>query len=235
MLEALHKLPTIILLGALVVILAFLRKQHPTARFRLWLVGWVLIFIQSVTEAMAPLLGLPVFNENIWGLASVQLASILFMVSVSGVYRIPRYRSTFIWSLGGLMSAYALLLGTSVKAVLPYVVIQILVMISVVFHIRKAPDSMNWMIGVVITVPLFVLGVRQTFLGDPGFVFGVLFVCLNAATSLLFYRSYHRWTPGILATSFGFISTAATGTDVIMWSRNSIAGLVKRPNATFPR
>src|SRR5437868_9708493 len=95
MTDAFYKLPTVLILGALVVILAFLRKQNDTPTFRLWLTAWVLIFIRFALQLVYTAFGFssPFYLAVDMGI--LQVSGVLFLTSVTATVDISRRR----WAL----------------------------------------------------------------------------------------------------------------------------------------
>jgi hypothetical protein len=109
MTDAFYKLPTVLILGALVLVLASLRKQDKSATFRLWLVAWILIFVRFTMQVLYTAWSLsdPVYLAV--DMAILQVSGVLFLTSVSSVVNIPKRRTRLLSGLAVPIAVYAVL------------------------------------------------------------------------------------------------------------------------------
>ena len=207
--DPLSKLPTIILLGVLVVIFAALLKQNRTFRFRLWFLGWTIIFLRFVLQLLWRPLGLPTGIYATLDLTSLQFAGIVFMVSVSALAD-TKWRNLYFIYFGGSIAVYAYCLTHGVES--PWAYLAILLSMSIIpsaaLLVHAGPNRWNLaMLGCAWIVIAW--SIAKAFQDHPEFGFYAFMTYIYAACAVLFYRKYQRMTPGIVATSVGFIAWAA--------------------------
>lgn len=209
MIDPLSKLPTIILLGVLVAIFAALLKQNRTFRFRLWFLGWAIIFVRFVLQLIWKPLGLPAGVYAAVDLTSLQFAGIIFMVSVSAIAE-TKWRNLYFLYFGGAIAVYAFSLTHDVTSPWAYTAIMIFMSVVPSVALLRVTGVHLWNLGMVGSAWLVILwSVWKAFHDHPEFGFYAFMTWIYAASAVLFYRKYQRWTPGIVTTSLGFIGWAA--------------------------
>jgi signal transduction histidine kinase len=203
MADPLRQLPTVLVLGALVGIFLSLQRRHLSPRVRYWLIGWLLMFLHFSVSLFkfgsAPHLG--AFLE----LATLQLAAVAFLVSVSGFLE----RATLVCSLGVgfavVVSVYSALMAWNFRFPWPYVVCGAMFFLvgAVWGSIRHRLQGRTWVVPV--AVVLFGTWILPRVLGGH-FATGYLslLVVLYGITAILLARRYPRFSPGVISTCGGF-------------------------------
>ena len=79
----LDKLPTILVLGALVSIFIALRQHSASIRLRLWISSWALIFLHLCSQILEGGAGPLAKVSAAIDLGALELAGIIFMISSS--------------------------------------------------------------------------------------------------------------------------------------------------------
>lgn len=207
--DPLAKLPTVVLLGVLVVIFAALLKQNRTFRFRLWFVGWAIIFVRFVLQMIWKGLGisLPVYAAI--DLTALQVAGIIFMVSVSALAE-TRWRNLYFLYFGGAVAVYAFSLTHGVTSRWAYVAILLFMSVMPTYNLLRRAGPSAWNYGMLGSAWVVVLwSIYKVFDGRPELGFYGFMMWIYGASAFLFYRKYQRLTPGIVATSVGFLAWAA--------------------------
>src|SRR5437868_13213481 len=102
-----HRLPTILLLGALVPIFWFLYGTNRSYRVRLWVIAWTLVLMRAVVQVFGLKMGMswPVINAN--DLGGLQLSGVVLLVSMTRIFQDPRQRWPFFLMLAVPSVAYA--------------------------------------------------------------------------------------------------------------------------------
>src|SRR5437660_914735 len=107
MFEVFNKLPTVLLAMVFLLIFASMRKQNLTTRFRMWLYAWILIFIRFGLQLWHESFGLPVNLYLVIDLSILQLAGVLFVVSVAVVAERPVAPYTLLAVMASPLVLYA--------------------------------------------------------------------------------------------------------------------------------
>src|SRR5689334_15337716 len=102
-----HRLPTILLLGALVSIFWSWYPANRSYRVRLWIVAWTLIFLRAVVQVFGPALRLSPLGINGLDLAGLQLSGLVLLLSMTRIFQDPRQRWPFFLTLAIPSIAYA--------------------------------------------------------------------------------------------------------------------------------
>lgn len=210
MIDSLSKLPTVVLLGVLVAIFAALLKQNRTFRFRLWFLGWTIIFTRFLLQMVWRPLGLAVSTYSALDIASVQIAGIIFMVSVSALAE-TKWRNLYFIYFGGSVTVYAYCLTNNVTS--PWVYLAILLFMSVIpsAALLRFAGVNRWnILMLAIAWAIIIWSIWKAFQGRSDLGFYGFMSYIYAAAAVLFYRKYQRLTPGIVTTSMGFIGWAVS-------------------------
>src|SRR5258706_1088029 len=208
--DAFYKLPTLILLGALVLIFAFVRRQNRTMRFRLWLFAWVLIFARLALFLL--------FREGLgyghflggFDLSLLLLAALIFMISVSTISENRTARVTLFFGVGLPLVGYAFTLGYHPTGHWIYAVYLALVLLIGVPHTFYQHGSVPWSFGqTAFVITLLGWSAYQVVIGHPGVGYYTILAGIFAITAALFLRTYRRLSPGVVTSVCGFIGWAA--------------------------
>lgn len=207
--DPLAKLPTVILLGVLVVIFAALLKQNKTFRFRLWFLGWAIIFVRFVLQMIWKVLGISMPVYAALDLTALQVAGIIFMVSVSALGE-TRWRNLYFLYFGGAVTVYAFSLTHGVESPWAYLAILLFMSVMPTYNLLRRVGATAWNYGMLASAWAIVLwSIYRTFDGRPELGFYGFMMWIYGACAFLFYRKYQRLTPGIVATMVGFLGWAA--------------------------
>lgn len=207
----LEKIPTALTVAVLVGIFAGLKRHSHSARLRLWLIAWFLVFTHFVAQMFEPATG-PV---NPWLLAldlgSLVASAVTFVVSVSSVAE-DNFRRKVMLAVTGIPSvAYVLLDCFDVRARLLYVAALTVCFggsLAFLFWVRRKPA---WYVGW-----LTVLGLAVGFWAISAAWHGSYDEGLTALLALGFglpgvfiCRNYWRPSPGTLTIVVGFFCWGA--------------------------
>ncbi len=209
--DPLFKLPTVILLGVLVAIFGALLQQNRTFRFRLWFLGWTIIFLRFLLQMTLGALGIPQAIYMALDVASIPIAGIIFMVSVSSLAD-TKFRDLYFFYFGGAVLVYAFCLTHDVTSFWAYVGIMLFMGVVPTMALLRVAGPTRWniaMLGSAWVTIVWSLG--KAFYGRPDMGFDAFTTYIYAASAVLFYRKYQRVTPGIVTTSLGFLGWAAIG------------------------
>jgi two-component system, NtrC family, sensor kinase len=208
--DAFYKLPTLILLGALVLIFASVRRQNRTMRFRLWLYAWVMVFARlalflwlregrSYTD----------FVEGV-DLTLLVLGALIFMISVSNISERPWARISVFLCVGGPFTAYAFTLAYFPQGHWLFAIYLAFAVLLGVPHTFYVHGPIPWSYS----QSAFVLGVcawsaYQAVTGRPDVGYYSLLSAIFVITAALFVRTYRRLSVGVITSILGFVAWAA--------------------------
>jgi signal transduction histidine kinase len=223
----LHRLASVIAIGALVAIFVALYRQNRSARVRFWLFGWTLVLPHmALSEFVRPVAAPWVLLE----LASIYLASTAFLVSVSKVTEVRhlRVRLFLLMSVPGVL--YAALFAKQVQEPWPYLLCVLVGYLGgatwIVKLYRQASAYVICSTGLLIALAAWTaheLLAGQFATGFHGAVMGIFIL-----TGVLFWKSFRRWSPGVITTCAGFFTWAA------VWGTR-VAGVAWMPTLEFLR
>src|SRR5947207_11278067 len=114
MVEILYKLPAVVILGAVVATFFSLYKNNRSPQTRIWLAAWIVMLLRTSAQAF----GLSFISErsvNAFDLACLELSGMLFFLSDTKIYDVPRLRAPLLLTLTIPAILYALLFGYSVE------------------------------------------------------------------------------------------------------------------------
>src|SRR5262249_22792425 len=106
---------------------------------------------------------------------------------------------------------YGALLGYGAESPWLYAFLLLTLLVVITWHRLRFPETLTWKIYIVgFTSVLFVFSSYWLYRGEPGIGFYAVHMMVNLTSGILFLRQHRRWTPGVIATSFGFIAWALT-------------------------
>jgi two-component system NtrC family sensor kinase len=205
MIDAFYQLPTTLILGALVLILAAMRRQNHTPRFRMWLLAWVLLFLRSALQISWQSLGLDSKFYGALDMGILMLSSILFCASVSIISRTRQRRAQLLLSVTLPMVVYAVMMAYGVTSPWPYILCLLAAgaAVAILRYLSHENTGFAWtFIALVVGVGFWTAANVMAGQIRLGYYSALAFSFAMAA--LLFYRSYRRWTPGVTAVFTGF-------------------------------
>src|SRR5947209_2856770 len=216
--EAISKLPTILLAGILLLIFASMRRQNPTLRFRLWLYAWILIFVRFCLQLWTETAGTHSNLYLVTDLAILQVAGILFLVSVSTAAerRVAPY--TLIGVMAGPMVFYAAAMVYGFAPPWVYALCMFTVALGGCAHGFYVAGRNLWNFSVLaVLLALAAWGSVEAYRGHPGAGFHAFMSFMYAFAGALFLRKFRRLSAGVVTTSAGFLGWAAVGT-IAYWN-----------------
>ncbi|MBI2681905.1 MAG: hypothetical protein HYX26_01575 [Acidobacteriales bacterium] len=205
MLDSFYQLPTTIILGALVLILAAMRRQNHTPRFRMWLLAWVLLFLRSALQISAPSLNIEDRFYSALDLGILMLAGILFCASVSIISRSPLRKTQLLVSVTLPMVVYGIFMAYGIHS--PWWYIACLALSGGAAVTLRFLSRENMPFAWVFTALLVSLAAWTFYKVLSGHIrlgFYTVLAFSFAMAAILYYRTFRRWTPGVTAASVGF-------------------------------
>jgi len=207
----LDRLPTILVLTVLVGIFLSLRKHTTSPRVRLWAYAWALILLHFLVQPFETHTG--VLEKLLEGteLAALELAGIVFVISLSragedrlrrivllSVLAVPVLFYTFAitfnshayWALAALAAVMAV--GGAGYAVLE----------------TKTPDAFDFTVAAVLLI-VGVWAFKTQLAGSADFTVNAILTLGFGTCGVMFWRRYPRRSTGVLLVSGGFLCWGA--------------------------
>jgi diguanylate cyclase len=204
-------LPSLIALAVLVAVFRAILRQSSTERLELWLTGWFLVLVHFVAQFF-------LVGEGAWArwlssfsLSFLQLATIVFLISVFPMAKDRRSQLMLAAGLGIPALLYTNALIWEVSSHGFYYAVTVLAFGSTAlmtwgFYRKLTPYVVGLLTGcLVVTVVMDVCVARSQL--DLGLA--VLLCALNLAAAVLYWLRFHRLTAGVLTTSGGFVAWGA--------------------------
>ncbi|MGA9886274.1 MAG: ATP-binding protein [Candidatus Acidiferrales bacterium] len=211
MTSLLDKLPTILVLFVLVGIFLSLRKHAPSARTRLWVYAWALIFLHFFIQAFETHTGtIEQILESI-ELGALELSGMVFVVSMTQAVENRKTRrtmllvlsvptafhavaATFDWHIYTLMAAAlgAIFVGCAFFALRT--------------HPRPKADSIA--ISAVLAI-VTVWAIHDQLRGSADLGANAILTLSFAFCGILFWKRFPRRSTGVLAVTGGFLAWGA--------------------------
>jgi len=202
----LEKLPTLLMLAVLVGIFVSLRRYVKSPRIHLWITAWGLILLHSVAQVFEPKAGNLGKLIYILDLGALQLAGIVFIVSLTVLGEVRRRRRALLVLLVIPILVYTTAYSFGLDIRWLYIIcLAILFFGSSAFVFAQRPRIP---FPVWIMAPLFICGswaiysaARQKY--STGVI--ILLAVIYTLPGLLFPRRFRIWSPGVITVAAGFI------------------------------
>ena len=211
MIEILHKLPAVIILAAVVATFVSLYRNNRSPHTRLWLAAWVVMLLRTSAQAFGALF----VSEraiNAFDLAALELSGMLFFLSGTKIYEVPRLRAPLLLSLTIPAILYAVLFGYSVEIRWMYLALLASLAIGalswIFFFFGRTVHSYSRVILLLVVLTCSFAFVR---IWQGRYDLGYYSIETMTFTfgGMLFWRRFRRFTPGVLLCSLGFIAWAS--------------------------
>ena len=206
-----HRLPTLLLLAALVPIFWFLYADNRSYRVRLWVVAWTLIFIRAFVQAIGPGLGMSIAEIDGLDLGMLQLSGLVLLLSMTKIFQDPKQRWPFFLALAVPSLGYAELYAFHSTATWAYVLCGAMFAVGAVgwvaiYHRRRLERYMIVICAAVVVA--FGWGSWKVVQGRPDLGFYSIETLTFGLAAFLYWYCYRRFSPGVVLTSFGLFAWA---------------------------
>ena len=207
-----HRLPTILLLGALVPIFWSLCRTDRSLRVRFWLIAWILMLVRVAVQVFGKAAGLSDSAINAVDLGGLQLTGVVLLVSMTRIFYDSRHRWPFFLILAVPSIAYAELFSYGYSRMWVYgldgTVLSVGgVLYLVTYHRRRFERYMLSLCAVVLLITAW--GFVRTIHGRADLGFYTIETTTYALAGFLYWYSYRRFSPGVVLTCIGFLTWAA--------------------------
>ena len=207
-----HRLPTLLLLGALVPIFWFLYGTNRSYRVRLWVVAWTLIFLRALVQVLGPTWGMSTISVDAVDLPALQLSGLVLLLSMTKIFQDPRQRWPFFLLLAIPSAGYAELYAFHSRSVWAFLLCGFTFGIGAVawvliYHRHRLQPYMM----IVCAAVLFAAGWGswEVLSGRPDLGFYSIETLTFGLAGFLYWYCYRRLSPGVVLTSVGLFAWAA--------------------------
>jgi len=207
-----HRLPTLLLLAALVPIFWFLYASNRSYRVRLWVVAWTLIFVRAMIQAIGPAMGMSMAAIDGLDLGMLQLSGLVLLLSMTKIFQNPKQRLPFFLVLAIPSVGYAELFAFHSTAHWAYVLCGATFAIGAVawIAIYHRHQLEQYIIAICIAILAAAgWGSWRVVQGRPDLGFYSVETLTFGLAAFLYWYWYRRFSPGVVLTSFGLFAWAA--------------------------
>jgi diguanylate cyclase (GGDEF)-like protein len=207
-----NALPVLIALAVLVAVFAAISRQGIKERVRLWLTAWSLILLHSLVDFAHFKTHWLAKIEVAVGLCALELASVVFVVSVAPQARTWRRQLVLTLVLGIPPVVYTSGMLWDVHANGLYYTLAMLWLVAVLALLfawyRRITPYVRLVTLVSIGMAMLLAGLVAY--GKQEYVMHAILAALNFSAAGLFWYRMRRTSAGVLATVFGFVSWGIT-------------------------
>jgi len=204
-------LPSLLALATFVAIFRSILRQSTSERLDLWFAGWMLVLVHFVAQFVD--VGRGPWHHVATALSwnALELAGIVFLISVSPKANSRRRQLL----LGGILGIPAVLYTDAViwKLSLPafYIAIVLLALAGIWlliwrFYRRITAYVAGLLLACLVVAAAMLMAVTR---GKPALGIGILLCGLNFAVAVLYLRRFRRASAGVLTTAGGFLAWGA--------------------------
>ncbi len=202
-----HILPSLVALAILVAIFRFILRQATSERLQLWLTGWCLVLVHFAAQFVDVEPGLVDKLATTVSLGSLELASIVFLISVSPVATTRRRQLQLVAGLGLPAFVYTIAVIWEVPSHGLYYVVIVSAAAAVLWLLwylyRKVSSYvMTVTLGCLLMAAAVMWGIHRN---RPELGIVLLLAALDFVAAALFWRHFRRFTAGVLTTVGGFV------------------------------
>jgi len=203
-----NNLPVLIALAILVAVFAAISRQRTKERVGLWLTAWSLILLRSLVDFARFNAQSLAHIELALGLCALEMASVVFVVSVAPRATTWQRQLVLAAVLGvpALLYTNAMLWDVSYKGF--YYVVVLLGMMAVLALLWAWYRKLNLYVGLLslgscALAALLIWGINS---GNEEYGMHGILAALNFFAAGLYWYRMKRTSAGVLATVFGFIA-----------------------------
>ena len=195
-------------MSVLVTLFTWIYLRDPQQRVGLWMIGWVAIFTHFAAHLMWSFSLLPENWAALFHVATLEIAGVSFVLSVSEVFSTPRRRLFYIVAMGAPSVVYLICLIWTPKQfwIFPILLSASLIAVSVRTVIHYGQRNFTPYLWLVILGPYFAWTLLHILRGDPDAGISFYLAMYFVVAGVLYMRHYRRFTPGVTTTSVAFIA-----------------------------
>jgi diguanylate cyclase (GGDEF)-like protein len=207
-----NALPVLIALAVLVAVFAAISRQRIKERVRLWLTAWSLILVHSLLEFAHFKPHLLAKIELVVGLCALEMASVVFVVSVAPQAQTWRRQLTLTLVLGVPPVVYTCAMLWDVHARGFYYLLDALWLATVLTLLFTWYKKITTYVGLVAFISIAVAALMIGFIAydKQEFEIHVILAALNFSAAGLYWYRIRRASAGVFATVLGFVAWGVT-------------------------
>lgn len=207
-----NALPVLIALAVLVAVFAAISRQRTKERVRLWLSAWSLILLHSLADFVRFKTHLPSKIELLVGLAALEMASVVFVVSVAPQAQTCLRQLVLTLVLGTPLVVYTSAMLWDVQARVLYYVLIVFWLAAVLALLLAWHRKLTTYVGLVAFVSIGTAALLAGLVaaGKEEYGMHAILAALNFAAAGLYWYRMRRASAGVLATVFGFVAWGLT-------------------------
>jgi two-component system, NtrC family, sensor kinase len=204
-------LANVLTISALVAIFLTLRRNNRTPRFKLWLLGWSMMWVHfalTLLPSISPRMDALVDSIQI---ATLGVAGLAFLVSVTVVVDETKWRRALLCVLTPLICLYSLALGFDFT---PRVALGVLLAVVYLFSLSLFLLRFKTVSTYVLVMSGAMIGfgalcVYRVSIGDYMGGFYSMLLSQYAQCAVLTIRAFKKWSAGVVVTVTGFVAWSA--------------------------
>jgi len=207
-----NALPVLIALAVLVAVFAAISRQRVKERVRLWLTAWSLILLHSLVDFAHFKTHLLAKIELVVGLCALEMASVVFVVSVAPRARTWRRQLVLTLVLGIPPVVYTSAMLWDVHAKGLYYVLIVLWLTAVLALLSIWYKRMTLYVDLMALASIGVAALLAGLVayGKEEYGMHAILAALNFSAAALYWYRMQRASAGVLATVFGFVAWGLT-------------------------
>ena len=207
-----NALPALIALVILVAVFAAISRQHTRERVRLWLAGWMLVLLRAAVQFANPPQPASFHIRTLVGLAALEVASALFVVSVApqatSVSR--QFLETLVLAAPAVLYTIGSVAGISSHVFYYAVAVAGCCCVLLLLKVWHRKLNIYGMLVGAATVGATGLVAWVIAAGHAEYGIHVILAAINFAAAAFFGYRLRRASAGVLATVFGFVCWGAS-------------------------
>jgi PAS domain S-box-containing protein len=197
-------------MSVLVMLFTWIYMRDRQQRVGLWMLGWIAIFVHFAAELLADFSFLTTAWADFIEVATLEVAGICFVLSVSQAYGTTRRRLLYFLLVGVPSVVYLAIFLWSPQHEWVFPVLILGSIGSVLANSWRHYRAKSYSFYLFLALP----GVVAAIVAIKSFknpIIGLIFylTVFFAVTGLLYWRYYQRATPGVITTSISFLAWAS--------------------------
>lgn len=211
MFALLDRLPTILVLGALVSIFIALRRHSTSIRLRLWITSWALIFLHMCAQILEGGAGPLAKISAAVDLGSLELAGIIFMISSSAFVerKARRYALLILLGAPAIFHAVASTYGWAIPKTMAVALAVVFLTNAALSLVRFPRPTLYHMSVAAVLLAACTWSVAAQLRGNPEPAAISILATSFGLCGVFYWKRYPRFSPGVLSVCGGFLAWGA--------------------------
>ena len=203
----LEQIVTFSVTSILVTLFTWIYLRDRQQRIGLWMIGWIAIFVHFTNELAWSYSLVSSQWYFLVKAATLEIAGVSFVVSMSKVYASTRARILYFGLVGLPSVIYLALMVWGPKQSLIYPSLLLLSIASVVAYSWRYYSLKNLYFYVLLVAPsVYAIWAATRAAQKPSIGLHYYLATFFGVAGVLYWRHYHRVTPGVITTSVAFLA-----------------------------